>query len=146
MNKIDFILSDLLNTLLVAEAIIKGHPSVNSMECFLLFKHFHKGQGKQKNKKVPSNPNKIINPFKDIDKGKKVNDPKSYVKCFYYVVVGHWKRNCPNYLTQKKDSGIIKSLIVKVSFIGDTSNSCCLHSGATNHICNTLQDFEKPRN
>ena len=63
---------------------------------------FSKGKRKRKKKKVPSDPNKILNLFKDIGKGKKVNDPKPKEKCFHYGFVGHWKRDCPNYLAKKK--------------------------------------------
>ena len=36
MNKINFILSEFLNALQVAEGIIKGHPSVNNVKNALL--------------------------------------------------------------------------------------------------------------
>ena len=72
-----------------------------------------------------------------------MNDPKPKEKYFQFEGVGHQKRNCPNYLAQKKDSGITESLIVEVSFIVGTSNSWCVDSSATNHICNMLQEFWK---
>ena len=53
------------------------------------------------------------------------------------------KRNYPNYLAQQKDSGITKLLIVEISFIVGTLNSWCVDSSITNHICNTLQGFQK---
>ena len=84
MNKNNFTLYELLNALQVAEGIVKGRPSVNKMENASLSKHFSKKKGKQKKNKVPSNPNKILNPFRDIGKGKKVNDPKSKKMCFRY--------------------------------------------------------------
>ncbi|TYK13967.1 gag/pol protein [Cucumis melo var. makuwa] len=37
-------------------------------------------------------------------------------KCFHYNVDGHWKRNCPEYLANKKEK-----------------------EGATNHVCSSLQ-------
>ena len=39
---------------------------------------------------------------------------------------------------------MIESQVVEVSFITDTSNTWCIDSGATNHICNTLQGFRLP--
>ena len=93
MNKIDFTLSKLLNALQAVKGIIKGHPSVNNVKKYLLSKPFSKKNGKQKKKKVPSNPNKILNPLRDIDKGNEVNDPKPKKKCFHCVVAGHWKMN-----------------------------------------------------
>ena len=120
INKIDFTLAELLNVLLALE--IKDHPSINNVEKILFFKHFPKEKGKWKKKKVPSNSNKVLNPFRGIDKWKKVNGPKSKEKCSHYRVAGHWKRNCPNYLPQKKNSGINESLIIGVRFIMITSN------------------------
>ena len=40
---------------------------------------------------------------------------------------------------------MIESQVVEVSFITDTSNTWCIDSGATNHICNTLQGFRSTR-
>ena len=123
MNKINFILYELLNTLQADEGIIKCHPSVNNVENASLYKPFPKGKGKWKKKKALSNPNKILNPFRDIGKGKKVNDPKPNDKCFHCGITGHSKRNYPNDLTQKNNSGINESLIIGISFIAGTSNS-----------------------
>ena len=51
--------------------------------------------------------------------------------------------NCSNYLAHKKNSGITESLIIEINFIAGTSNSLCVEFGATNHIFNTLQEFQK---
>ena len=40
---------------------------------------------------------------------------------------------------------MIESYIIEVSFIMDTSNNWCIDSGATNHICNSLQVFRSTR-
>ena len=40
---------------------------------------------------------------------------------------------------------MIESQVVEVSFITDTSNTWCIDSGATNHICNTLQGLRSTR-
>ena len=45
-NKINFKLIELLNTLYVAEGIIKGYPSINNVEKSLFSKFFPKGKGK----------------------------------------------------------------------------------------------------
>ena len=59
----------------------------------------------EKNNKVPSKVNMILNPNGGIDEGKKNTDSKPKEKCFHYRVDGFWKKNCPNYLTQMKDLG-----------------------------------------
>ena len=38
---------------------------------------------------------------------------------------------------------MIESYVIEVSFLTDTSNTWCIDSGATNHICNTLQGFRQ---
>ena len=44
---------------------------------------------------------------------------------------------------EKKITGMIESLVYEVSFATSTSESWCVDSGATNHICNLLQGFRK---
>ena len=97
MNKINFIIFELLNALQAASGIIKGHPSVNNVKKISFSKNFPKEKGKQKTKKVSSNPNTVLNPFRHIGKGKKVNDPKSK-ESVSTLGVSHWKWNCTNYL------------------------------------------------
>ena len=80
MNKIDFIFFELLNALQIAKGIIKGHSSVNNVEKLHFPRLFSRKKGKQKKKKVLSNPNKIPNPFRDVGKGKKVNDLRQETK------------------------------------------------------------------
>ena len=66
-------------------------------------------------------------------------------KCFHCGMTVHWKRNCPDFLSKKKTSGMIESLVSKVSYATSTSESWCVNSGATNHICNSLQGFRETR-
>ena len=40
---------------------------------------------------------------------------------------------------------MIESLVSEVSFATGTSESWCVDSGATNHICNSLQGFRETR-
>ena len=40
---------------------------------------------------------------------------------------------------------MIESHVIEVCFLMDTSNMWCIDSGATNHICNTLQGFRQTR-
>ena len=37
--------------------------------------------------------------------------PKPETECFYYKGTGHWKRNCPKYLADKKD-GKVKGILI----------------------------------
>ena len=46
--------------------------------------------------------------------------PKPETKCFYCKGTGHWKRNCPKYLADKKDGKVNKGIfdiqIIEVYF------------------------------
>ena len=37
--------------------------------------------------------------------------PKPETECFYYKENGHWKRNCPKYLVDKKDGKVNKGIL-----------------------------------
>ena len=80
--------------------------------------------------------------FRSKGKGKK--DGKGKGNCFQCGELGHWKRNYLDFLATKVQS-MIESQVVEVIFITDTSNTWCIDSGATNHICNTLQGFRSTR-
>ena len=46
--------------------------------------------------------------------------PKPETKCFYCKGTGHWKRNCPKYLADKKDGkvkGIFDIHVIDVTLV-----------------------------
>src|SRR3954468_6044073 len=62
-----------------------------------------KGKGKKGNFK--KNGKQVAAQVKKPKSG-----PKSETKCFYCKGTGHWKRNCPKYLVDKKDGKVNKSI------------------------------------
>ena len=62
-----------------------------------------KGEGKKGNFK--RNVKKVVAPMKKPKVG-----PKPETECFYSKGTGHWKRNCPKYLADKKDGKVNKSI------------------------------------
>ena len=63
-----------------------------------------KGKGKKGNFK--KNGKQVVTPGKKPKSG-----PKPETECFYCKGTGHWKRNCPKYLADKKDGKVKVYLI-----------------------------------
>src|SRR3954470_10687722 len=66
---------------------------------------FKKSGKKKKGKKgIPKKGDKpVVTPHKAPKPG-----PKPGIECFYCKGDGHWKRNCPKYLEDKKDGKIVR--------------------------------------
>ena len=60
--------------------------------------------------------------------------PKPETECFYCKQTGHWKRNCPKYLADKKDgkvnNGIFDIQIIDVYFTSVRSNPSVFDTGS----------------
>ena len=142
MNQMNFSMSELMSSLQSAEGVIKLGDNVLNVERASTSAFMPKGE--KRKKKKPSTkgprvgPTHKIGKFKGKGKGKKNGKGKG--NCFQCGEPGHWKRDYPDFLAMKVQ-GMIESQVFEVSFINDTSNTWCIDSGATNHICNTLQGF-----
>jgi hypothetical protein len=69
---------------------------------------------------------------------------KPRVKCFYCKGDGHWKRNCPKYLEDKKtskivakDKGICDIHVIDIYLTSAQSNMWVFDTGSVAHICNS---------
>ena len=60
---------------------------------------FKKGKGKKNFKKDGKG---VAAPGKPVTGKKSKNGPKPETECFYCKGNGHWKRNCPKYIVDKK--------------------------------------------
>ena len=60
--------------------------------------------------------------------------PKPETECFYYKGTGHWKRNCPKYLADKKDgkvnNGIFDIQIIDMYFTSVRSHPSVFDTGS----------------
>ena len=60
--------------------------------------------------------------------------PKPEANCFYCKRTGHWKRNYPNYLVDKKDGKVNKGIfdiqIIDVYFTSVYSNPSVIDTGS----------------
>ena len=80
-----------------------------------------KGKGRKgKKKSVPKGPKAENGPNGGVAKAK---GSETKGKCFHCGKIGHWKRNCQDFLSKKKTLGMIESLVSEVSFATGTSES-----------------------
>ncbi|RVW99042.1 Retrovirus-related Pol polyprotein from transposon TNT 1-94 [Vitis vinifera] len=137
MNKMDFTLSKLLNELVAAETIIKQGVAPIVLNIERASSSVQKKGKKKKN--VKPNNNGAANGVNGV-----VKKPKG--KCFHCKQPGHWKLQCPTWLAKKKQStSPFHLLVVETCLAVLTTHQWCVDSGATNHVCNSLQGFQETR-
>ena len=84
---------------------------------------------------------------KKSSKGKENKNTKTSKKkipkgtSFHCGEDGHWKRNYPKYLAglKEKNKGKFDLLVLEACLVEDSSSSWIVDSGATNHVCFTIQ-------
>ena len=93
-----------------------------------------KGKGKKGNFK--KNGKQVATPRKKPKAG-----PKPKTECFYCKGNGHWKRNCPKYLVDKKDGKVNKGIfdihVIDVYFTSVHSNPRVFDTGSVARISNS---------
>ena len=93
-----------------------------------------KGKGKKGNFK--KNGKQVVTHMK-----KPKSRPKSETECFYYKGNGHWKRNFPKYLADKKDGKVNKGIfdihVIDVYLTNAGSSAWVFDTGSVAHICNS---------
>src|SRR3989337_3435705 len=98
MNKA---IPELFVMLKAAEVEIKEEHQVLMVNKTTSFKK--KGKGKKGNFK--KNGKQVAAPMQKPKSG-----PNPETECFYYKGTGHWNRNCPKYLADKKDGKVNKGI------------------------------------
>ena len=53
---------------------------------------------------------------------------------------GHWKSNCPIFKAAK-NKGMKSIFLLERCLVQNPTDSWCMDSGCTNHICNSLQEY-----
>ena len=94
-----------------------------------------KGKGKKRNFK--KNSKQVAAQVKKPKSG-----PNPETECFYCKGTGHWKRNCPKYLADKKDGkvkGIFVIHVIDVYLTNACSSAWVFDTGSVAHICNSKQ-------
>ncbi|GJX23468.1 retrotransposon protein, putative, ty1-copia subclass [Tanacetum coccineum] len=101
-------------------------------------------QGKGKRKMVDANDAPSYAPKPKNPLPPKKDNPAKDAICNHCGEVGHWRRNCPTYLTEllKKKSlaqGASTSSIFTIELFSYPSTSWVYDTGCGTHICNTTQ-------
>src|SRR3989337_2808980 len=113
-----------------AEVEIKKEHQVLMVNKTTSFKK--KGKGKKGNFK--KNSKQVAAPMKKPKAG-----PKPETECFYYKGNGHWKRNCPKYLADKKAGNVNKSIfdihVIDVYLTSARSSAWAFDIGSVANIC-----------
>src|SRR3990170_6697520 len=98
-----------------------------------------KGEGKKGNFK--KNGKQVVTPMKKPKAG-----PKPETKCFYCKGNGHWKRNCPKYMADKKDGKVNKSIfdihVIDVYLTSVRSSTWVFDTGSVAKISNSKQELQ----
>ena len=71
--------------------------------------------------------------------------PKPETKCFYCKGTGHWKRNCPKYLVDKKDGKVNKGIFdihVDVYFTSVYSNPSVFDTSSVAKSSNSKRELQ----
>ena len=134
MNKT---IPELFAMLKAAEVEIKKEHQVLMVNKTTSFKK--KGKGKKGNFK--KNGKQVAAQVK-----KPKSRPKPETKCFYCKGTGHWKRNCPKYLVDKKDGKVNKGIfgiqIIDVYFTSVRSNPSVFDTGSVAKSSNSKRELQ----
>src|SRR3954465_13557180 len=141
MQNMDKTLPELFSMLKSAEVEIKKEHQVLLVNKTTKFK---KGKSKQKGN-FKKGGKKVAAPAK-----KTKARPKPDTECFYCKREGHWKRNCPKYLTVLKNGNINKKGIsdihvIDVYLTSTRSSAWVFDTCSVAHICNSKQVLKNKR-
>ncbi|PNX85475.1 copia protein (gag-int-pol protein), partial [Trifolium pratense] len=142
MNDMDKSLPQLATMLRTAEKNMKGRGKtilmVNNGKPKWQQKKPTKPKGNGKGKAVAKPSTKALKPIGGVAKEG---------KCFHCGKTGHWKRNCPKYLEDKKNGNVAStsSGINVIEINMSTSTSWVLDTGCGSHICTNVQDLGTSR-
>ena len=128
MNKT---IPELFAMLKAAEVEIKKEHQVLMVNKTTSFKKKGKGKKKENFKK---NGKQVAAQVKKPKTG-----PKPKTECIYCKGTGHWKRNWPKYLADKKDGKVkgIFDIHVNVYLTNARSSAWVFDTGSVAHICNS---------
>lgn len=93
-------------------------------------------KGKKKKKEKPqAKPN-----FFRLNSKPQSEDKKLKGNCYICESKGHWKKQCPTFLSRKNGNDSL-TYIIETCFVVKSTTIWCVDSRVTNHFCNCLQRF-----
>src|SRR6266566_1422197 len=132
--------AELFAMLKAAESEIQKEHQVLMVNKTTSFKK--NGKGKKGNSKKSGKA--VAPPMKKPKAG-----PKPETQCFHCKGTGHWKRNCPKYLADKKAAnnkqGICDIHVIDVYLTNPRCSAWVFDTGAVAHICNSQQELRNKR-
>jgi hypothetical protein len=138
-------LSELFAMLKIVEMEIKKKNNVLLVNKTMDFKKSGKSTKGSKGKKPQKDDKRVAGP----PRAPKV---KPGVKCLYYIGDGHWKRNCPKYLEDKKagkivarEKGIFYIHVIDIYLTSAHSKTWVFDTSSVANICNSQQDMRNKR-
>src|SRR3954467_3237887 len=141
MQGMEKTIPELFVMLKAAEVEIKKEHQVLMVNKTTSFKK--KGKGKKKGN-FKKNSKQV-----SAQEKKPKSGPKPETECFYFKQTGHWKRNCPNYLADKKDGKVNKGIcdihVTDVYLTSSRSSAWVFDTGSVANICNSKQGLRNSR-
>ncbi|WJX89163.1 hypothetical protein P8452_71180 [Trifolium repens] len=141
MNNLDKTLPELLSMLRTAEQNLKSKG-----KSILMVSNGNKHHKKPKKQGGKWKGKGVAKPKETPPALKPSGSIAKEGNCFYCGKTGHWKRNCPKYLEDKKKgvapttSGIF---VIEINL--STSTSWVLDTGCGSHICTNVQELKESR-
>ncbi|GFQ00030.1 retrovirus-related pol polyprotein from transposon tnt 1-94 [Phtheirospermum japonicum] len=133
MVKKDVTLAELLIDIQAAELLQK-----NSSEVHMADVRASSSGVKKKKRFVPKKAANVAPKVKKLKAKTPPEEFKSKTKCFKCGHSGHWKSVCPN---KKIKRGISHTLVVETCLATCSAHSWLVDTGATDHVCMSLQGF-----
>ena len=132
MQGMDKTIPELFVMLMTAEVEIKKEHQILMVNKTTSFKKKGKGKKKENFKK---NSKQVTAQEKKPKSG-----PKPETECFYCKQTGHWKRNYPEYLADKKDDkvkGIFDIHVIDVYLTSSRSSAWVFGTNLVANICHS---------
>jgi transposase InsO family protein len=146
MHAMDKSLDELQNMLVETEENLKREKGVKDV----LAVSERSKKNKKKTRRAKKGKGRVTPQAqaKGAPKGSQVKNPAtSETECYYCKNKGHWRRNCPKYLADKKAGKVPSSsgIFVIETLLATSSTDWIFDTGSCAHICRNVQALKSRR-